>query len=119
MGMQIMGLYANNQVDNDLIKIDNHYSKKHLININKESVLHKLYGDNLIVNSRHNYSLEYVNKPFIIGAKSDDNVIECIEWIDDDHFVLGVQFHPEDLDNMDKLYNYFIKECLTRKNIRT
>lgn len=119
MGMQIMGLYANNQSEDDLIKIDNHYNMEHLININKECVLHRLYGDNLIVNSRHNYSLEYVNEPFIIGAKSNDNIIECIEWIDDEHFVLGIQFHPEDLDNMNKLYNYFIKECLIRKNIRT
>ena len=115
MGMQIIGLYANKQEDDDLIKIDNHYNKEHFININKDSFLYKLYGEKIFVNSRHNYVIDFVNKPFIINAKSDDGIIEGIEYIDDNHFIIGVQFHPEDLDNMDKLYNYFIKECLTRK----
>ena len=119
MGMQIMGLYVNSQTEDDLIKIDNHNDREHFINNNKNSVLYKLYGDKMIVNSRHNYALEYISKPFIVGAVSEDNIIESIEYIDDEHFVLGVQFHPEDLDNMDKLYNYFIKECLKMKNIRT
>lgn len=119
MGMQIFGLYANNQQEEDLIKIDNHYNNEHLIKIEKNSILYNLFRECINVNSRHKYMLEYINKPFIIGAKSDNNVIESIEWVDDNHFVLGVQFHPEDMDNMDKLYNYFIKECLKRKNIRT
>ena len=38
-----------------------------------------------------------------------------IEYVDDNHFVLGVQFHPEDLDNTENLYNYFLKEVLKRK----
>ena len=115
MGMQIFGLYANNQQEEDLIKIDNHYNNEHLIKIEKNSILYNLFRECINVNSRHKYMLEYINKPFIIGAKSDNNVIESIEWVDDNHFVLGVQFQPEDMDNMDKLYNYFIKECLMRK----
>lgn len=118
MGMQLIGLYSNKQDDNDLIKIDNHMYKEHDIIINEDSVLYKLFGDRIKVNSRHNYMLEYISKPFIVGARSEDNVIEEIEYIDDDHFVLGVQFHPEDMDNMDCLYNYFIKSCLQRKNNR-
>ena len=42
-------------------------------------------------------------------------MIEGIEYVDDNHFVLGVQFHPEDLDNTENLYNYFLKEVLKRK----
>ena len=60
-------------------------------------------------------ALKKVNKPFIISALSKDNIIEAIEYIDDNHFVLGVQFHPEDLDNTESLYNYFLKEILKRK----
>lgn len=115
MGMQIIGLYANKQNEDNLIKVDNHYNLNHTIYINKNSVLNNLYGDVLEVNSRHNYGLEHIKLPFIVGSKSDDNVIESIELIDKEHFILGLQFHPEDLDYMDKLYNYFIKECLYRK----
>lgn len=119
MGMQIIGLYANNQNEDELIKIDNHYNTEHIININNNSILYNLFGNNMIVNSRHNYVLDHIDDSFIIGAKSDDNIIESIEFIDKNHFLLGLQFHPEDMNNMDRLYNYFIKECLIRKNIRT
>ena len=54
-------------------------------------------------------------KTFIVTTTSDDNVIESIEYVDDNHFVIGVQFHPEDLKNTENLYNYFIKEVLKRK----
>jgi len=116
MGMQIIGLYNNKQLEEDLVKIDKHYGTNHKISIDKKSVLYDLFGDNMIVNSRHNFVLGYINNPFIISAKSEDGVIEATEFIDKEHFVLGLQFHPEDMENMDKLYNYFIKECLIRKN---
>lgn len=116
MGMQIIGLYANNQEEKDLIKIENHYNTNHLISFNKNSKLNGLFKDNILIISRHNYRLEYINEPFIVSATSDDGIIEIIELIDDNHFILGVQFHPEDMDDMDILYNYFIKECLKRKN---
>ena len=119
MGMQLMGLYSVNGKDEDLVKINNHYNTNHLIKNKENSLLYKIYGEVMEVNSRHNYALDSVKLPFIIGSVSEDNVIEEIEYIDDKHFVIGVQFHPEDMDNITKLYNYFIKECLNRKNNRT
>ena len=118
MGHQIIGLYSNNKGEESLVKVNNHYNRTHKININKDSILYYLFGNEMLVNSRHKFVLEDVSYPFIISAKSDDNYIEAIEYIDDNHFVLGVQFHPEDLDNMDNLYNFFIKECLVRKRKR-
>lgn len=119
MGMQIIGLYNNKQLEKDLIKVDKHNSVYHEIIINKNSVLYNLFGNNMIVNSRHNYALDHINKPFIVSSVSKDGIIESIELIDNEHFILGLQFHPEDMNNMDKLYNYFIKECLKRKKCRT
>ena len=118
MGHQIIGLYSiNSTSDDDLIKIDNHNDKEinHIINIKEDTLLHKLFGDTIKVNSRHSYALKEVKSPFKVSAVSNDNVIEAIEYIDDDNFVIGVQFHPEDMDNTEKLYNYFIKEILKRK----
>lgn len=118
MGHQIIGLYSNNQKEENLIKVINHnkLNNTHKININKESILYNLFGEQINVNSRHLYKLEKVTKPFIISAYSDDNTIEAIEWIDEEHFILGVQWHPEDMDNMDSLYNTFINEINIRKN---
>ena len=52
---------------------------------------------------------------FKVTAVSNDNIIEAIEYIDDNNFILGVQFHPEDLNNTEALYNYFIEEIIKRK----
>lgn len=56
-----------------------------------------------------------LKKPFKVTAVSNDNIIEAIEYIDDNNFILGVQFHPEDLNNTEALYNYFIEEIIKRK----
>ena len=120
MGHQIIGLYSNNkQNEEELIKINNHNNKNmlHKINTTKDSVLNKTLGDNPTVNSRHEYAIKDVKKPFKVTALSEDGIIEGIEYIDENHFVIGVQFHPEDLKESESLYNYFIKEVLKRKKI--
>ena len=90
-----------------LAKINGHKlpgnDEAHSIRIQAGSLLADIVGPKeLIVNSRHN---EAVN-PNILGdelritAMAEDGTVEAIEpkepWCD---FVLGVQFHPEDLAN--------------------
>ena len=118
MGHQIIGLYANKVDEDKLTKIDKHNSKelKHNITTVKNSFLNKVLGDKVLVNSRHNYYLDRIDLPFKKTAMDNSGVIEGIEYIDDSHFLLGVQWHPEDMDNMQNLYNYFIKEVISRKN---
>ena len=118
MGHQIIGSYSQNTTDEQkLIKVENHNDKqkKHKINILPNTNLYKIFGPELLVNTRHKEAVKKINKPFKISALSEDNVIEGIEYIDDNHFVIGVQFHPEDLENTENLYNYFLKEILKRK----
>lgn len=118
MGHQIIGLFSTgSENEDDLIKVEGHNDKKimHDITIIKDSFLYKVFGDTLKVNSRHQFAVANVNPPFKATAFSSDNVIEAIEYIDDKHFILGVQFHPEDMENSDNLYNAFIKEVFKRK----
>jgi len=118
MGHQIIGLYSSgSQNEDDLIKVDNHNDKDltHKIITTKDSILNITLGDSPIVNTRHDYAIKEVKEPFKVTAVSEENIIEGIEYIDDKHFVIGVQFHPEDLKNTESLYNYFIKEILRRK----
>ena len=118
MGHQIIGLNNNKEEEKDLKKVNNHYSyfMKHNVNINKNSVLYDLYGDKIQVNSRHLYTLKSIKKPFICSALSDDGEIEAIEYINDKNCIIGVQWHPEDLDNMEKLYKYFFNKVIENKN---
>ena len=118
MGHQIIGLYNNDsQNEDDLIKIDNHNDKKitHKITTTTGSILNITLGDTPTVNSRHEFAIKEIKEPFKVTALSEEGIIEGIEYVDDNHFVIGVQFHPEDLKNTENLYNYFIKEILRRR----
>lgn len=121
MGHQIIGLYSIKSTnENDLVKVNNHYSKNtlHKIKTEKNSIISKLLGDSSLVNTRHLYAVKKVKKPFKVTSLSEDKIIESIEYIDDKHFILGLQFHPEDMINTENIYNYFIKEITKRKNTK-
>lgn len=110
MGCQAIGLYSNK--NNKLIKVNNHYNldDKHHITIEENSYLSNLFGNHYYVNSRHIFTLDNVTKPFKITAYSDDFIIEAIELTDNKKFILGVQWHPEDMKDMNILYTSFVKE---------
>ena len=114
MGCQAIGLYSNK--NNKLIKINNHYNldDNHNIIIKKDSYLEKIFGNHYYVNTRHLFTLDNVTKPFKITAYSNDNIIEAIELIDKKKFILGIQWHPEDMKDMHILYTSFIKEIEKR-----
>lgn len=115
LGMQAIGMYSNNdEKEETLIKVKNHYNDKithnnkevlvHEIEIDRTSTLYKLLGNKLKVNSIHHYALKYVSSPFKVVAKSND-VIEAIEYKN----ILGVQFHPELINNFDKIFEWLSK----------
>ncbi len=118
MGHQIIGLYSVHSCsEDDLVRVDNHYSliDTHKVQCQEGTLLYQLFGKELSVNSRHLFEVEEVGSPYLVSAYSEDGVIEGIEYIDDSHCIIGTQWHPEDLDNMEVLYSYFLKEVLRRK----
>lgn len=92
----------------------------HTISIEKESFLSSLAGnESAAVNSHHHQAIGKIGSNLKATAWTKDNVIECIEDISDEQFILGVQWHPElswktdDLSN--KIFEAFIKECVKGK----
>jgi putative glutamine amidotransferase len=85
----------------------------HPVTINTQSKLYKILGsETIIVNSRHK---EAITNPSIIKVVGySDNVIEAVEK-DDNSFMIGVQWHPEDMLRYDKssqkLFKYFFTCC--------
>lgn len=55
-----------------------------------------------LVNSAHHQGLGNISSHFVVSAVSLDGVVEAIEWKDPSGkgFFLGVQWHPERLDQM-------------------
>lgn len=108
LGMQEM-FYESNLID-----IPNHHiNSLHEVIIKENTLLYKiLKKDKILVNSRHNSSL--INSNYIINGTSKDNIIEALE-LPNHKFFLGLQWHPENLYNIDypsrKIFDYFIKIC--------
>lgn len=123
LGMQTLAMYSVNKdigTHKKILKdIEGHWP----LSINRTNVttlVHndiimkdtKLYNilkkDNIMVNSLHRHCITEVGKDFRISAKSSDNVIEGIEYIKDDRYIMGIQFHPEVLDIYDEIFIEFI-----------
>lgn len=66
----------------------------HRISIHKSSMLYKIYGSYLYVNSFHHQCIKRIGTDLIISATSSDGIIEALE-LPTHPFVLGVQWHPE------------------------
>ena len=83
----------------------------HYVKIDNTSILYKIIGQDIIkVNSRHKYSVIELNQAKI-AAKCEDGIVEAIEF-PNKKFAVGVQWHPEDLfeidENMLKIFTAFI-----------
>ena len=73
-------------------------SRVHDISVDKGSKLAEVLGDTSIaVNSSHHQALDRVAPGLRVSARSRDGVIEGVEWTADDWWMLGVQWHPEEL----------------------
>ena len=49
------------------------------------------------INSLHHQSIDRVAEPLVAVAHAPDGVIEGVEWPGDDWWMVGVQWHPEEL----------------------
>lgn len=128
LGMQTLAMYSVNkdldgEYKNILVKDDSsiHWPFElkrddedrlaHDILVNKGTRLYDLIGEKRKVNSVHNYCVNEVGSDFIVSAYSSDGVIEGIEYKDKSKFLMGVQFHPEVLDEFNNIFASFIEAC--------
>ena len=85
----------------------------HPVSIEKDSILGRLWGEQLEVNSFHHQCLNHLGRHLKITATAPDGVIEAVE-MPDHTFVVGIQWHPEMLlAGSDKCYPYFSNSSLT------
>ena len=77
----------------------------------------------IMVNSSHHQAIKDVARGFRVAGKSPDKIIEVIEKIDDENWILGVQFHPEMLVTnnlaMRSIFRHFIEEASNTNSNRT
>ena len=127
LGMQTLAMYSVNldkekriikKIDNgtnhwpiELLR-NNNEDLAHKDYIDKNSKLYKIFNkEEIEVNSVHNCTITEVGRLFNVSIKSSDGLIEGIEYVNDDNFIVGVQFHPEILPQYNNLFKEFIKNC--------
>ena len=121
-GMQLMAINDKAKPEDNvlsLIQSDiNHRSpgvdRVHKIKINKGTLLYDIIKkEETSVNSRHRYCVNGVNS-LKISAISEDGIIESIED-SNGKFILGVQWHPENMyefdEDMANIFKRFIDSC--------
>ena len=89
---------------------------KHNIILDKDSRLFEIYKQSKInVPSLHGFVVKDNaldnSKLFKVVGKSEDGTIEAIEGIDSEHFMVGVQFHPELEEENIVLFKNLVKEA--------
>ena len=95
----------------------------HSIKLNQNSLLSKIFPNNetLQVNSMHHQAIKKVAGNFEIDAMSDDGIIEAIHYKSEEQWILGVQFHPEQLIRCEckeyiEIFKKFIEEAQKYKD---
>lgn len=72
----------------------------HRVRVDPDSRLAQLIDEtNIEVNSLHHQAVKTVAPPLKVTGTSDDGVIESLES-DDRRFLIAVQWHPEELDDL-------------------
>ncbi|MGE5397139.1 MAG: gamma-glutamyl-gamma-aminobutyrate hydrolase family protein [Chitinophagales bacterium] len=102
-GLQVLNVALGGDLIQDIVSDILHrqtaprYSPSHEIQIEKESLLYSLLNnDSVRVNSFHHQAIRKLGNGLKITAYSRDGIVEAVE-LPGSSFILGVQWHPEDL----------------------
>jgi len=124
-GLQVMNVFLGGTLIIDLASegYRNHVARdginhRHALNVIPHSLLDVISGRSARkVNSVHHQAVDEVGKGLMVSSKSDDGVVESLEWILKDRmpFLLLVQWHPERMADFDNPCSGFIAEQFLRE----
>jgi putative glutamine amidotransferase len=124
-GMQALNVYRGGTLFQDLEaqveEIIQHEQKgpynrhSHSVKIKDESLLAILAGNTAVrVNSHHHQGIDALGKDLDPIAESADGLVEAVINTRTDHFILGVQWHPEAGWEKDSLSQAIFKHFISR-----
>ncbi len=126
-GLQLVNIHYRGSLIFDLEKIRNVNHRKvspgedrlHNVNIFEHTLLHEITNeDSAVVTSSHHQAIDRIGEGLMINAKSDDGIIEGIEYQNKSGspFFIWVQLHPERFKDLNdpaskNILEKFISEC--------
>ena len=118
-GLQILNVHAGGSLYQDVpphsVRDKAPSTRVHDITTEKGSILEKLYGEKLEVNSLHHQSIKTLGRHFSASATSNDGIVEGIEH--SQLPIVAVQWHPEMLDTRDSdpIFRWLVSKAEVRK----
>lgn len=116
-GMQVINLFFNGSLYQDIQSQKkgalDHRKGLHALAVNPNPFL---ASGNFDVNSSHHQAVKDIGKGLIPFAYADDGIVEGL-YLGGYIFLLGVQWHPERMDNVlsEAAFSSFLKECYELK----
>lgn len=94
---------------------------EHRAHILAGSKLAKLSGSaQVVINSSHHQAIDKPGQDLTVSCRSDDAVIEGVEWADKTRWIIGVQWHPERMPEdplARKLFEEFVSAAAARLRV--
>lgn len=103
-GMQMLNVYFKGTILQHIDPLVHAKDHTHDIHLTSRSILHQLYPSTITVNSYHHQIIGKLGIGMYTSALSNENYVEAVEH--ENGRILGVQWHPELLDN-DQIFPYF------------
>lgn len=103
-GMQMLNSYFKGTLIQHIDPSQHAQDHSHEIELTPDSFLHGLYPPHTQVNSYHHQVLATLGESLHCAAYSKEHYVEAIEH--ENHRILGVQWHPEKMEN-DQIFPYF------------
>ena len=89
----------------------------HSVELEENSLLYKIYDEKrLLVNSFHHQAVRETGDKFRVVAKSPDHIIEAMESSEFKP-IIGVQWHPECLEEGLPLFRWLVEEAKTYRKV--
>jgi putative glutamine amidotransferase len=101
-GAQLLNLVAGGTMVQDIADEQpgamDHRAGTHEVEVVPGSLLARLVGGSSVtINSRHHQANREAGRGLVVSARAPDGIVEAVESADPARFLLGVQWHPEEL----------------------
>lgn len=116
------------QVEGSLTHRDWHRYEiiEHDVELAAGSWIRGVYGsEHVLVNTVHHQAIKDLASGLEVTARAPDGIVEAVEQRDDDHWLVGIQWHPEWLDGSeeggshrsrgDDVFEAFVAVCEERR----
>jgi len=116
-GHQLLNLVCGGALIQHLPQAEAHVGDTtHSVNICGGRLLREIFGEERIgVNSWHHQAVrpDAIGAGLVVTARTDDGIVEALEGTDPGRFLLGVQWHPERMEEAHrrKLFEAFVGAC--------